>query len=40
MTSTHTVKATDHGITKVCVFQANRAEITRLFPVELKVLLP
>jgi len=37
MPSTHTIKATDLPVHSVTVFQADRAEVNRLVPVELKV---
>jgi hypothetical protein len=37
MPSTHTIKATDLPVHSVTVFQADRAEVNRLLPVELKV---
>jgi len=37
MPATHTIKATDLPVHGVTVFQADRAEVNRLVPVELKV---
>ena len=37
MPATHTIKATDLPVHSVTVFQADRAEVNRLIPVELKV---
>lgn len=37
MPATHTIKATDLPVHSVTVFQADRAEVNRLVPVELKV---
>lgn len=37
MPATHTIKATDLSVHSVTVFQADRAEVNRLVPVELKV---
>lgn len=37
MPVTHTIKATDLPVHSVTVFQADRAEVNRLIPVELKV---
>jgi len=37
MPATHTIKATDLPVHGVTVFQADRAEVNRLIPVELKV---